>query len=95
MYDSTQPTKDEKQIKDFMVAKYEKKMYYSDPVSQKLNNGIQAKSTVTTPIITAAYEVNINYIFIIKNSIITQLLWFTYICYNISFYFIHFRNLLT
>ncbi|XP_025425504.1 arf-GAP domain and FG repeat-containing protein 1 isoform X1 [Sipha flava] len=60
MYDSTQPTKDEKQIKDFMVAKYEKKMYYSDPVSQKLNNGIQAKSTVTTPIITAAYEKPIN-----------------------------------
>lgn len=60
MYDSTQPTKDEKQIKDFMVAKYEKKLYYSDPVSQKINNGIQTKPTVTTSTVTTAYEVNIN-----------------------------------
>ncbi|KAL4127245.1 hypothetical protein QTP88_011426 [Uroleucon formosanum] len=48
MYDSKQPTKDEKQIKEFMVAKYEKKMYYSDQVSQKLNNGIQARPVVTS-----------------------------------------------
>ncbi|XP_060857295.1 arf-GAP domain and FG repeat-containing protein 1 isoform X2 [Metopolophium dirhodum] len=48
MYDSKQPTKDEKQIKEFMVAKYEKKMYYSDQVSQKLNNGTQARPAVTT-----------------------------------------------
>lgn len=57
MYDSKQPTKDEKQIKEFMIAKYEKKMYYSDPVSQKLNNGIQTKPTVTTA--TTTYQVNI------------------------------------
>ncbi|XP_060846931.1 arf-GAP domain and FG repeat-containing protein 1 isoform X1 [Rhopalosiphum padi] len=48
MYDSKQPTNDEKQIKDFMVAKYEKKMYYSDQVSQKLTNGIQTRPFVTT-----------------------------------------------
>jgi len=59
MYDSKQPTKDEKQIKEFMVAKYEKKMYYSDQVSQKLNNGIQARPTVTS--VTTNHQVNINY----------------------------------
>jgi len=58
MYDSKQPTKDEKQIKDFMVAKYEKKMYYSDLVSQKLNNGIQSKPIVTT--ISTNHQVSIN-----------------------------------
>lgn len=57
MYDSKQPTKDEKQIKDFMVSKYEKKMYYSDPVSQKSSNGIQSKPTVTT--VTPSYQVNL------------------------------------
>lgn len=60
MYDSKQPTKDEKQIKDFMVAKYEKKMYYSDPVSQKLKNGFQAPAVITP--VTTAYQVNIKYI---------------------------------
>lgn len=59
MYDSKQPTNDEKQIKDFMVAKYEKKMYYSDQVSQKLSNGIQTRPTVTN--ITTNHQVNINY----------------------------------
>lgn len=48
MYDSKQPTKDEKQIKDFMIAKYEKKMYYTDPVSEKVQNETQSKSIVTT-----------------------------------------------
>jgi len=57
MYDSKLPTKDEKQIKDFMVAKYEKKMYYCDPVSQ---NGMQSKPTVTA--ITTNYHVNIKYL---------------------------------
>lgn len=57
MYDSNQPTKDEKQIKDFMVSKYEKKMYYSDPVPQKLKNGIQSNPTVTT-----TNQVNIKYV---------------------------------
>jgi len=56
MYDSKQPTKDEKQIKEFMVAKYEKKMYYSDQVSQKLNNGTQARPAVTT--FTTNHQVN-------------------------------------
>jgi len=56
MYDTKQPTKDEKQIKEFMVAKYEKKMYYSDQVSQKLNNGIQATPAVTT--LTTNHQVN-------------------------------------
>lgn len=55
MYDSTQPTKDEKQIKDFMVSKYEKKLYYSDPVSQKPKNGIQSNPTITTT--TTTYQV--------------------------------------
>lgn len=55
MYDSTHPTKDEKQIKDFMVAKYEKKMYYSDPVNQKLKNGIQSNPTI--PAVTTTYQV--------------------------------------
>lgn len=63
MYDSNQPTKDEKQIKDFMVAKYEKKMYYSDLVTQKLNNGIQTKPSVTP--VTTNYQVNINYLILI------------------------------
>jgi len=63
MYDSKQPTNDEKQIKDFMVAKYEKKMYYSDQVSQKLSNGIQTKPTITTN-----HQVNINYTSCIKIS---------------------------
>ncbi|VVC34195.1 Arf GTPase activating protein [Cinara cedri] len=54
MYDSKQPTNDEKQIKDFMVSKYEKKMYYSDPVSLKLTNGVQSKSTITT--VTSSYQ---------------------------------------
>lgn len=63
MYDSNQPTTDEKQIKDFMVAKYEKKMYYSDPVSQKLKNGIQSNPTVTT--VTTTYQVNIKYFIIV------------------------------
>lgn len=48
MYDSNQPTKDEKQIKDFMVAKYEKKMYFSDLVSKKLLNGTQSNPSITT-----------------------------------------------
>lgn len=47
MYDSNHPTKDEKQIKDFMVAKYEKKMYYSDHVSKKLQNGTESNHSVT------------------------------------------------
>lgn len=53
MYDSNQPTKDEKQIKDFMVAKYEKKMYYSDQVSKKLSNG----STQSNPSVTTNHQV--------------------------------------
>lgn len=57
MYDSKQPTKDEKQIKEFMVDKYEKKMYYSDPVSQKLDGDIQSKPMVTT--VTSTCQVNI------------------------------------
>lgn len=43
MYNSKQATKDEKQVKDFMIAKYEKKTYYSDPVPQKLQNGFESK----------------------------------------------------
>uniref|UniRef100_A0A1B6HKX1 Arf-GAP domain-containing protein n=1 Tax=Homalodisca liturata TaxID=320908 RepID=A0A1B6HKX1_9HEMI len=31
LLDSQQPTKDEQQIKDFMIAKYERKRYYIDP----------------------------------------------------------------
>lgn len=57
MYDSKQPTNDEKQIKEFMVAKYEKKMYYTDPVSQKSNDGFQTKPTAST--VTSNYQVNI------------------------------------
>jgi len=60
MYDSKQPTKDEKQIKELMVEKYEKKMYYSDQVSQKLNNGIHARPTVTT--VSTNHQVNKNYL---------------------------------
>ncbi|XP_050527093.1 uncharacterized protein LOC126897487 isoform X3 [Daktulosphaira vitifoliae] len=45
-YDIEQSTKDEKQIKDFMIAKYEKKIYYSDPISQKPRNGFQSKVNV-------------------------------------------------
>jgi len=65
MYDSKQPTKDEKQIKEFMIAKYEKKMYYSDQVSQKLNNGIQARPTVTT--VTTNHQVNKHYSSFMEN----------------------------
>lgn len=63
-YDSKQPTKDEKQIKDFMVDKYEKKMYYTDPVSQKLSNGVQSKPTITA--VTSNYQVIIKYLYRIK-----------------------------
>lgn len=59
MYDSKQPTNNEKQIKEFMVAKYEKKIYYTDPVSQKSNDDIQTKPTVTT--VTSNYQVSIKF----------------------------------
>lgn len=75
MYDSQQPTKDEKQIKEFMVAKYEKKLYYSDPVPQKLKNGIQTKPTVTT---NTTHPVNVfNYFDV---TLILILYLFTYQC---------------
>lgn len=59
MYDSKQPTKDEKQIKDFMVAKYEKKKYYSDPGLQNEQNGIQSSSKPPsfTAVTTTTYQV--------------------------------------
>lgn len=79
MYDSKQPTKDEKQIKDFMVAKYEKKMYYSDPVSQKLTNGVQSKPTITT--VTSSYQVIIKYLYRIKYLMLWygMSLWYHYL----------------
>jgi len=61
MYDSKQPTKDEKQIKDFMVAKYEKKKYYCDPVSQNEQNeqnGVQTSKSPIVTNVTTTYEVN-------------------------------------
>lgn len=56
MHGSKQPTKDEKQIKDFMVDKYEKKIYYFDSVSQKIDNGIQSKPVVTN--VTSTHQVS-------------------------------------
>ncbi|XP_050426317.1 uncharacterized protein LOC126836739 isoform X3 [Adelges cooleyi] len=61
-YDSKQPTKDEKQIKDFMISKYEKKTYYSDPVAQKPRNGFQPKPSVTQNITTTTNQNSINMI---------------------------------
>lgn len=58
MYGSKQLTKDEKQIKDFMVDKYERKIYYSDPASKKLDNDVQSIPTNTT-VSSTTYEVNI------------------------------------
>lgn len=59
MYDSKQPTKDEKQIKDFMIAKYEKKKYYSDSASQNIQNGVQSSKPSTVTTVTTTYQVNI------------------------------------
>lgn len=44
-----------------MIAKYEKKMYYSDPVSKKVKNDIEANPTVTTPFVATDFQVNIKY----------------------------------
>ncbi|XP_046676462.1 arf-GAP domain and FG repeat-containing protein 1 isoform X2 [Homalodisca vitripennis] len=62
LLDSQQPTKDEQQIKDFMIAKYERKRYYIDPAVasaiSKTTNGnspspskslIPSQSTSVTP----------------------------------------------
>lgn len=54
LYDSEIPTSDEQQIKDFMIAKYEKKRYYVDPASSNTHcvlnfgNGSRTPSSLSS-----------------------------------------------
>uniref|UniRef100_A0A1B6LKD6 Arf-GAP domain-containing protein n=1 Tax=Graphocephala atropunctata TaxID=36148 RepID=A0A1B6LKD6_9HEMI len=54
LLDAQQPTKDEQQIKDFMIAKYERKRYYIDPavasaISKNVNGNSPSPSKPNTP----------------------------------------------
>ncbi|XP_065225464.1 arf-GAP domain and FG repeat-containing protein 1 isoform X2 [Planococcus citri] len=54
LYDAEIPIKDEQQIKDFMIAKYEKKRYYADPVISNTHcvlnfaNGSRTPSSISS-----------------------------------------------